>query len=387
LNWRRMQQFQIGPGWLAGWLLVLMLTLLLSGCQAETTAISAADPAATLPASPTSSPIPPPVIATVFVPQGQTSFSLLSAEHAAATATADAVLNSTPTITPLPSQTSPPTATGTVVPTETPTATPMPTFTPPALPKTPEWEHYWLRRPIAEGGTVWTDKAYPYGSDKNGTLRTHHGVEFNVPAGTPILAAASGRVVVAGPDSEQRLGATTNFYGLVVVIELDSRLDGRPVYNLYGHLSEVGVVVGQHVQAQDVIALSGGSGVADGPHLHFEVRVGENSYQATRNPLLWLYPFPDRGVVAGRVTWPSGVLARNVPVSIQRIDATSAYAATTTYASDSVNGDDTWNENFALDDIVAGYYELTIGSGSNKVKVELWVYPYQTAFVEVILGN
>lgn len=335
--------------------------------------------------------MPPPVMVTVAVPDGQTSFSLLSAADAAATATADAVFNSPPTASSIPDQISPVTrATATsaiLAATVTSTATPPPTFTPPALPQTQAWEHYWLRRPVAEGGTVWTDKAYPYGSDRNGALRTHHGVEFNVPAGTPILAAASGRVVVAGPDLELRLGATSDFYGLVVVIELDTYLDGQAVYNLYGHLSEVNVAVGQQVQAQDVIALSGASGVADGPHLHFEVRVGENSYEATRNPLLWLYPFPDRGVVAGRVTWPNGVPAHNVPVSIRRIDAPSSYAATTTYASDSVNPDNTWNENFVLDDIAAGYYELSVGSSSDRVKVELWVYPYQTNFVEVVLED
>jgi len=91
--------------------------------------------------------------------------------------------------------------------------------------------------------------------------------------------------------------------------------------------------------------------------------------------------------VAGRITWPNGVVARNVPVSLQRIDAASAYAATTTYADNSVNPDDTWNENFVLDDVQAGYYELTVGSGSNKIKVELWVHPFQTTFVEVVLEN
>jgi murein DD-endopeptidase MepM/ murein hydrolase activator NlpD len=262
----------------------------------------------------------------------------------------------------------------------------MPTFTPPALPQTPPWEHYWLRRPVAEGGIVWTDKVYPYGGSRGGTLRTHHGVEFYVPHSTEILAAASGTVRVAGSDAQDQLGAILNFYGNVVIIELDSQLDGRPVYNLYGHLSEILVTVGQHVEAQDVIALSGATGVADGAHLHFEVRVDEIDYDSTRNPLLWLYPFPDRGVVAGRVTWSDGTLAEDVPINLQRIDAPSPYAASTTYSDDSVNPDNHWNENFAIDDVYAGYYELTAGTGANMVKVEFWVYPYQTSFVEIVLN-
>jgi hypothetical protein len=87
--------------------------------------------------------------------------------------------------------------------------------------------------------------------------------------------------------------------------------------------------------------------------------------------------------VAGKITWPNGTSARDVPLTLRRIDAPSAYAATTTYSSGSVNSDALWGENFVLDDITAGYYELVIGSGEDKIKVELWVYPYQTSFVEI----
>lgn len=269
--------------------------------------------------------------------------------------------------------------------TPTPTATPQPTFTPPALPFTAENEHYWLRRPIPEGGTVWTDKVYPYGGTRGGTLRPHHGVEFYVPAGTPILAAASGTVRVAGSDDAFAYGPHLDFYGNLVVIELDSRLEGRPVYTLYGHLSEIFVNEGQHVEAEDVIAYSGATGVADGAHLHFEVRVGQNDYSSTRNPLLWLYPFPDHGTVAGRVTWPDGEPVYEAAVLLRRIDAPSKYAATTTYAQDDLNADEGWNENFALDDVAAGYYEVEVRNGEEKYRQEVWVFPYQTSFVEIVL--
>ena len=83
---------------------------------------------------------------------------------------------------------------------------------------------------MPEGGTVWTDKAYPYGSSRGGTLRTHHGVEFNIPRGTQILAAASGTVVVAGDDQEIQLGAIPNFYGNVIVIEHDTAFARQSVY-------------------------------------------------------------------------------------------------------------------------------------------------------------
>ena len=137
-----------------------------------------------------------------------------------------------------------PQATPTQVPsTVSPTATAGPTFTPPPPPP-PTTDHFWFYRPIAEGGVVWTNKIYPYGSTRGGTLRPHHGVEFDVVAGTEILAANAGTVLFAGPDSETLVGPHTNFYGNVVVIQHDFQLEGQPVFSLYGHLSQIYVVAG-----------------------------------------------------------------------------------------------------------------------------------------------
>lgn len=267
-----------------------------------------------------------------------------------------------------------------------PTATPQATFTSPALPQTSADDHYWLKRPVAEDGVVWTDKVYPYGSTRGGQLRPHHGVEFNVPYNTEILAAASGTVVVAGPDNEIVYGEHLNFYGNLVVIEHDSLYNGQRLFTLYGHLAQPLVAVGQKVVAEQVIGISGATGVADGPHMHFEVRLGQNNYQSTYNPLLWLWPFPDRGTVVGRIVYPDGSLAYEVPVRVERIDADSRYAATTSYAQGEMNADPVWNENFAIDDVAAGYYQVIVSLGNNKnIKQELWVYPRSTSFIEIVL--
>jgi murein DD-endopeptidase MepM/ murein hydrolase activator NlpD len=271
--------------------------------------------------------------------------------------------------------------------TEAPSATPIPTFTPPALPFTSDEEHYWLQRPIPEGGTVWTDKVYPYGSTRGGTLRPHHGVEFYVDKGTQVIAAASGTVVVAGDDSTFTYGPESPFYGNLVIIELDTPYEGQPVYNLYGHLSEIYVVEGQHVAVEQFIALSGASGIADGPHLHFEVRMGQNNYPNTYNPRLWLYPFPDYGTVAGRVVRKNGTLVEEAPISLDRVDATTRYLATTSYNGTTVNADPQWGENFVLDDVPMGYYEITVAVGKRKFTEELYVFPYRTNFVEVVIED
>jgi murein DD-endopeptidase MepM/ murein hydrolase activator NlpD len=88
----------------------------------------------------------------------------------------------------------------------------------------------------------------------------HEGIDVAAPRGTPILAAANGRVTFAG----RRSG-----YGLVV--ELDH---GYGHSTLYGHADRIQVRVGQQVQRGDVIALVGSTGMATSPHLHYEVRVG-----------------------------------------------------------------------------------------------------------------
>jgi murein DD-endopeptidase MepM/ murein hydrolase activator NlpD len=280
-----------------------------------------------------------------------------------------------------------PTTADTAEPTATETATPIPTFTPPALPFTSDEDHYWLKRPIPEGGTVWTDKVYPYGSTKGGTLRPHHGVEFYVESGTQVIAAASGTVVVAGNDSVIAYGPHTDFYGNLIIIELDTPFAGQPVYNLYAHLSQIYVSEGQHVDAEQLIALSGATGVADGPHLHLEVRLGKNDYGMTYNPRLWLYPFPDYGTVAGRVVRSNGSIVEEAPISLNRIDATSRYLASTSYAGDTVNSDPQWDENFVIDDVPMGYYEVTVAVGKKKFTEEMYVHPYRTNFVEIMIED
>lgn len=238
---------------------------------------------------------------------------------------------------------------------------------------------------MPDSAPQWTDKTYPYGSTRGGTLQPHHGVEFAVPTGTVVSAVAPGTVRVAGPDDAIAYGPQTDFYGNVVIIEHAASPSGLAVYTLYGHLSQVDVVVGQQVTAGQPIGLSGESGVAYGPHLHLEVREGSNSYFATRNPLLWLRPFDGTGVVTGRVTFANGQPAFEVPITLRRVDGPAPYAATTSYAQAPVNGDLTLEENFALDDIPAGYYEITAGVGDATVSQTLWVFPGRTNSVALVL--
>jgi murein DD-endopeptidase MepM/ murein hydrolase activator NlpD len=375
---------------LGGLLLGLLTLLALTGCQQEilasVVAVETAVPAIIITSTPapqaTNAALPPPALVVsspAAAPTDMPSFAAV-APTALEAAQAEMVVEET-----MGEETA---VTDSDTPaTETSDATAIPTFTPPALPFTSADEHYWLQRPIPEGGTVWTDKTYPYGSTRGGTLRPHHGVEFYVEKGTQIIAAASGAVVTAGNDSLIAYGPHTNFYGNLVVIQLDATYEGQPVYILHGHLSDIYVTEGQRVDVGQLIALSGASGIADGPHLHFEVRLGQNSYESTRNPRLWLYPFPDYGTVAGRIVRANGSLVEEAPITLDRIDGASRFLASTSYAGTTVNADDRWQENFVIDDVPMGYYEVRVAVGQKKFTQEIYVFPYLTNFVEIVIED
>ncbi len=95
----------------------------------------------------------------------------------------------------------------------------------------------------------------------------HTGLDIAAPRDTPVHAAADGTVVLAGPSTDSQ-GHLIG-YGNYVVISHAGRL-----ITLYGHLDQIAVRVGQLVHAGDVVGLQGSAGYSTGPHLHFEVRVG-----------------------------------------------------------------------------------------------------------------
>jgi murein DD-endopeptidase MepM/ murein hydrolase activator NlpD len=87
----------------------------------------------------------------------------------------------------------------------------------------------------------------------------HEGQDIDAAYGTPVQAAATGRVIIAG---------WQRGYGNVVYVDHGSGLSTR-----YGHLSEIDVSVGQAVTRGQTIGLVGSTGRSTGPHLHYEVRI------------------------------------------------------------------------------------------------------------------
>jgi murein DD-endopeptidase MepM/ murein hydrolase activator NlpD len=107
---------------------------------------------------------------------------------------------------------------------------------------------------IAPAVGPYTDLFGPRGN------RFHSGIDYPDATGTPVTAAASGRVTFAG--------WSAGGWGYLVTIA-----HGAGVRTMYSHLSRIGVRVGQQVAAGRRIGRIGASGRATGPHLHFEVRL------------------------------------------------------------------------------------------------------------------
>jgi len=222
--------------------------------------------------------------------------------------------------------------------------------------------HFWLSRPYRGDGRFLINPDYPYGNDLNNRLLLHNGVDSAEPMGEPLLAVADGVVVVAQDDYRQLYGWRCDWYGHLVVLEIDQTWQGRPVFVLYGHVQEISVEAGQRVNRGEQLALVGFGGAATAPHLHLEVRIGANDFGATRNPMLWMDP-GTRGVIVGRLIDPSGRPWQGVGLSLIGRSEDTSSGNTWSYLSDpqgivAINPDERWAENFVFADVKPGRYDI-----------------------------
>ena len=105
------------------------------------------------------------------------------------------------------------------------------------------------------------------GGVKTQGLHGYNGVDLAASAGTPIMAAASGQVIVS------KSGAWNGGYGNYVVIK-----HNNGTQTLYAHNSKNIVAVGQPVVQGQVIGYVGSTGKSTGPHVHFEIRGAKNPF-------------------------------------------------------------------------------------------------------------
>lgn len=145
-----------------------------------------------------------------------------------------------------------------------------------------------------------------------GTVRAHKGVDYAAPAGTPIMAAADGRVIFAG---------WQNGYGNTLIID-----HGKGHTTLYGHMSRYAAAGkrGTRVRQGTIVGYVGMTGLATAPHLHYEFRIDG----VHRDPLKLTLPPPDplpQGLLAsfrqkttGLVSQLASAEARLSPVAAAR---------------------------------------------------------------------
>jgi murein DD-endopeptidase MepM/ murein hydrolase activator NlpD len=112
-------------------------------------------------------------------------------------------------------------------------------------------------------------------------IRAHRGVDYAAPVGTPVRAAGEGRVRFAGKQGG---------YGNVIELE-----HGSGVVTVYGHLSRFAPKLrrGQHVDLAQVIGFVGKTGLATGPHLHYEYRIRGVHKNPQTVPLPDAEPIPE----------------------------------------------------------------------------------------------
>ena len=276
------------------------------------------------------------------------------------------------------------------------TATPTPV--PVALAPGRLWSNF-VPKPASESTHFWIGPFFP-GQDRQpqlsvwlhagGRYRIHHGMDTSNPMGTPVRAAVSGEVVHAGWDDPDLLGPYGGFYGNAVVIRLDRRLPVAggelDVFVLYGHLSQVTTSVGAPVDTDDIVGNVGMTGIAIGPHLHTEVRLGANSYENSVNPYLWVEPTNGGGAVAVRLLSSDGRTWPGARLSLARFEGSKAVWARQIeiyQSTENIGPDPAWGENGAMGSVPPGRYYIIGRVNGEAIRTEIDVRAGETTFVEL----
>ena len=263
----------------------------------------------------------------------------------------------------------------------TPAPVPVSAWRPPLYPTpwapTP-YDHFFFSRPIAADEINWPLADYRYGGVFLPGV-VHTGIDIPAGLGTPIMAAGSGRVTWAGYGLYRGVEDPTDPYGLAVAIKHDFGYQGDTLYTVYGHLERVDVLVGQRVEAGEVIGLSGETGKVTGPHLHFEVRIGNNNYFVSRNPELWLAPPQGWGILAARLLSGSGDFIPSQLVTVISKQNGQTWNVKS-YGSGTVNSDPYYRENLVLGDLPAGDYTIWLPYDGSTYNTDITIHPGMVTF-------
>lgn len=264
----------------------------------------------------------------------------------------------------------------------TPAAEAVSAWRPPLVPvpwaMTPN-DHFYFNRPIATDQVNWPSPDYRYGDFFPDSEIIHTGIDIGADRGTPVIAAADGKVTWAGEGLYKGGSVEGDPYGIAVAIRHDFSYNSQDVYTIYAHLDRVDVVVGQKVAAGQQVGIVGNTGKTTGPHLHFEVRIESNSFFYTRNPELWLAPPQGWGILTGKMIDRYGFPLLNIKVKVTSVDQTQTWLART-YGPTSVNKDDFYQENLVLSDLPAGEYWIDFRVRWKDYRHKITIQPGMVAY-------
>ena len=144
-------------------------------------------------------------------------------------------------------------------------------------------------------------------------------------------------------------------------------------------MSAIDVSRGQHVDLGEQIGLVGETGFVTGPHLHFEVRVGESDFFTTLNPELWLVPPQGWGIAAARIMDTAGQIYIGEELWIISQETNQVWIAIP-YAGGPVNSDPYYRENMVISDLPAGIYKIETTYAGRPFDLEFEIFPGRVTY-------
>ncbi|MBN2048734.1 MAG: M23 family metallopeptidase [Anaerolineaceae bacterium] len=241
------------------------------------------------------------------------------------------------------------------------------------------YDHFYFVRPIAVDEINWPLPDYRYGGTFFAPDIVHTGIDIAAPRNTPVLAAAKGRVVWAENGLYFGVYNPDDPYGLAVVIEHEFGYQNEKLYTVYAHMDRIDVTLGQEVNTHDPIGVVGDTGYTTGPHLHFEVRTGNNSFYKTRNPELWIAPPQGWGVLVGRLLNQQNGVIEKLDVYVRSSESNRSWSSRT-YTMRGINSDDYYAENFVLSDLPRGVYTIQFTYKDQSYLHEVEIHPGAVTF-------
>jgi len=242
-------------------------------------------------------------------------------------------------------------------------------------------DHFYFNRPIAMDSNSAPSSDFRYGFYYPNDTTVHTGVDIISPLHKPVLAAGDGQVVFVGYGLMNGGGDVNDPYGLAVLIRHSFSYGDKTLYTVYGHMDRIDVEKDQYLKAGDQLGIIGLTGNTSGPHVHFEVRIEDSEGGRVQNPELWLAPPVGSGVLAGRLKSDFGYLISAQQLTLKYLETGYKYDIITYAPVKHIYSDDYFHENFAIGDIPAGEYEISMLYKNKWYRCNVTIAPGTVNFV------